>query len=81
MPATQNPYVFALAPKDGSVVMWGGGGACITLYEGEVWFRDDPFVQDRQDLFSDDPPRIHSTAGRQHDEAKPLSDKPRRRRG
>lgn len=73
---------YAYALNDG-VIMWGGGGNCITTRRGEVWFLDDPFVQDRRDLFSAEPPVVHSTAseGRPQHEARPLSETRKARRG
>lgn len=79
-PPKNTAPVYAYSLNDG-VIMWGGGGNCITTRRGDIWFADDPFVQDRPDLFSAEPPIVHSTApgGRPQHEAKPLSEKPRRR--
>ena len=70
-------YAYAL---EDNIVMWGGAGACVTLRRGDVWFADDAFVVDRSDLFSTEPPVVHSTTGRPQNDAKPLSEK-RSRRG
>lgn len=33
----------------------------IVLHDGDVWDADDPFVIERPDLFSEDPPVVHNT--------------------
>lgn len=65
-------YVFALT--DG--VSTAPGGAVVTTARGQAWAADDPFVTQRPDLFSNDPPVIHNTTGRVQREVKALDAKP-----
>lgn len=62
-------YVFALT--DG--VSSAPNGAVVTTARGQVWAADDPFVAQRPDLFSADPPTVFNTIGSRQLEAKPLS--------
>lgn len=61
-------YVFALA--DG--VSTAPDGAMVTTARGQVWAADDPFVQQRPDIFSTTPPVVYNTTGSQQLDAKPL---------
>lgn len=68
-------YVFALT--DG--VSSAPNGSVVTTARGQVWAADDPFVAQRPDLFSVDPPTVFNTTGARQLEAKPLSVRPVRK--
>lgn len=62
-------YVFALT--DG--VSTAPDGAVVTTARGQVWAADDPFVAQRPDLFSAEPPAVYNTVGTEQREVASLA--------
>lgn len=55
---------FVYSANDG-MVSWGPTGSTVHMRPNDIWFADDPFVQDRPDLFSATPLVAHSTQNRE----------------
>lgn len=64
-------YVFAL--NDG--ISTAPDGAMVTTARGQVWDAADPFVAQRPDCFSAEPPVVHNTTGATQLDAVPLSER------
>jgi len=45
--------------SSGSV--WRKSGVPVRLVKGEPWWRSDPFVKERPDLFDDEPTKVRGT--------------------
>jgi hypothetical protein len=68
-------YVYA---SFGGTVLYAPTGA-VEMSVGDVWFADDPFVAERPDLFSQTPPVVRTTVGKDAPAPTALTAKRRKR--